>query len=141
MRNNQRGSGLLLVIIAIATLFAIVGISLERGIQLSQRVYKNHLEDSALNLAEAGVEYAFHQLVTSAGENFQSKKEVMLETGAFFVRVSHLTDSEMIEIVSTGTAMGKGRINEVVKTLRVLVQPAPENTEQTYVIYSWEESR
>ncbi len=140
MRNNQRGSSLLLVIIALATLFAILGVSLERGIKVFDRIYRNHLENAALNLAEAGVEYSFHQLA-STETSFQGKKEVMLDTGTFSIAVSHLDASEMVEILSTGTAIGKGRVDKVVKTLRILIHPLQEGAEQGYAIYSREEVR
>ena len=138
MMRNQRGSGLLLVIVVFATLFALLGVSLERGVKLFERIHRNHLEDVALNLAEAGVEYSIHQLTTSE-ENFQREHDVFLDTGTFSVSISALYASGNFEILSTGTAKGTGRIGDVVKTLRVRVQFDPKDVASVPVIYSREE--
>ena len=68
MLENQRGSALFLVIIVFATLFALLGMSLARGTTLFGQIQQKHLENVALNLAEAGVEYALHKMITSEKE-------------------------------------------------------------------------
>lgn len=138
MRKNQQGSALLLVIIVFATLFALLGISLERGFALFERIQKRHLENVAFNLAEAGVEYTLHQLVTT-GEYFPGEGNVVLDPGTFSTLVVHLGNSELLEILSTGTAKGNSRTGEVVKTLRVLVQLSPDESDQPPIIHFWEE--
>ncbi len=140
MIKNQRGSGLLLVIIVLTTLFTILAVSLERGQKIFERIHRNHLENIAFNLAEAGVEHTIHQLI-ALGDFFQGEKEVGLDTGTFSTSVSYLSASGMLEIVSIGKAQGKGQIGDVVRTLRIVIQFTPEDTERTVVIYSWEEVR
>lgn len=138
MMRNQRGSGLLLVIIVFATLFVVLGISLERGGDLYIQMHKSHLETAALNLAEAGVEYTIHRLVYSQ-ENYSGGGQISLDTGTFSTVITHLTPSDKIEILSTGQAKGSGQLRDVVKTLRVVVQRSRENTEKPLIILSREE--
>ncbi|MBD3307106.1 hypothetical protein GF339_11830, partial [candidate division KSB3 bacterium] len=118
MLSNQRGTALLLVIILFATLFALLGISLDRGLRLNERIYKRSFEETALHLAEAGVEHAIHQLVT-ASESFQGISNYALETGKFSTSVSSLSSPDMLEIISTGTATANRREGMVKKTLKV----------------------
>ena len=138
MMRNQRGSGLLLVIIVFATLFVVLGISLERSGQVFVQVHKRHLETAALNLAEAGVEYTLHKLAYSK-ENYSGEEQISLDTGTFSISVTHLTPSDRIEILSTGKAKGAGQLSNVVKTLRVVVQRSRENVEKPLILLSWEE--
>jgi hypothetical protein len=138
MINNQRGSGLLLVIIVFAVLFALLGVSLERGGELFVQIQKKQLETAALNLAEAGVEYTLDKILY-VKEDYSGAKNIKLETGTFSTSVSRLNLSGKLEIVSTGTAEGFGQVKDVVKTLRVVVQIDRENSEHPLVIHSREE--
>ncbi len=135
---NQRGSGLLLVIIIFATLFVLVGISLERGENVFVQVYEQHLETAALNLAEAGVEYTIHKLVHSQ-EEYSNGEQISLDTGIFSTSVTRFTASDKIEILSTGKAKGSGQLSDVQKTLRVILQLSQESPENPLRILSWEE--
>ncbi len=139
MINHQRGSGLFLVTIVFAVLFALLGISLERGEKLFVQVQKKHLETAALNLAEAGVEYTIHNIVYSKEEYYGEKHIDLDTTGTFSTSVSPLTPADKIEILSTGKAKGVGQLNDVVKTLRVVVQISQENPKRPFLILSWEE--
>ncbi len=136
MKKTQQGSVLLLVIIVFTSLFALLGLSLDRGLNLFTRIQTHYLEDVALNLAEAGVEYTIDRLVLLE-ENFQGEENVMLDTGTFSTLVSRSADSDMLEILSTGTATGNRSIGDIVKTVRVLVQISPDD--KNPIVYSWEE--
>lgn len=138
MLKNQRGSGLLLVIMVFATLFALLGLSLDRSLTLYERIQKNHLEDVALNLAEAGIEYTLHQMMDSE-KGFSGVENVALDTGRFSTSVSAPTPSGMVEILSTGIAEGKGRIPPVQKRLKVVLYIDPTNAETAPVVHSWQE--
>lgn len=139
MRNTQRGSGLLIVIIVFAVLFALVGVSLERNGDLFLQVHKHALETSAENLAEAGVTYAVEQLLQTAGQ-FHGDEQLNLEPGGTCaVSVSRLTASDKIQILSTGRAVGAGRVGDVVKTLRVVVQFSQENAQHPIILLAREE--
>lgn len=139
MLRTQRGSGLLLVILIFAVLFALVGISLERGGDVLVNVHKHHLETAALNLAEAGVEYGVHQLVYSGQDAYKDNTVSLEPVGTFSVTVSKLTSPDKVEILSVGKAKGSGPFPEVVKTLKVVVQLFPENAERPLVILSQQE--
>jgi hypothetical protein len=136
MLKNQRGSGLLLVIMIFAVLFALVGISLERSGDVLVNVQKHHLETAALNLAEAGVEYTIHQIVHTEQEIYGETSMTLEPVGSFSVTVSRVTPSNKVEILSVGKARGSGPFPEVVKTLKVVVQLSPEDTEQPLHILS-----
>ena len=138
MIRNQRGSGLLLVIIVFAMLFVVLGMSLERSGQLFIRVHKKHLETVAFNLAEAGVEYTIHRMVVS-NEDYSGGENISLDTGTFSTSVTRLSPSDKIEILSTGKAKGSGRLSDVVKTLRVVVRLSREDLENPLAILSREE--
>ncbi len=137
--HNQRGSGLLLVIIVFAILFALLGLGLERGEKLFVQVQLEHLEIAALNLAEAGVEYAIHKIVNSEEGDFGEEQINLDATGIFSVSVSRSTSSNIIEILSTGKAKGNGQLSNVVKTVKVVVQLSRENSEHPVKILSREE--
>lgn len=136
MLRNQRGSGLLLVIMIFAVLFALVGISLERGGDVLVDVQKHHLETAALNLAEAGVEYIIHQIVHTEQDIYEEKSVSLEPVGTFSVTVSRLTASDKVEILSVGKAKGSGPFPEVVKTLKVVVQLFPEDADRPLLILS-----
>jgi hypothetical protein len=138
MIKNQRGSGLLLVIIVFAVLFALVGMSFERGEKLLIQMHKKHLETAALNLSEAGVEYTIHKIVFS-GEDYYVEENISLATGTFSTSVSPLPSSGKIEILSTGKAEGTGQLKDITKILRVVVQISQENSDRPLVILSREE--
>ena len=138
MLKNQRGNALLLVIIVFATLFALLGMSLDRGTTLFGQIYQKHLENAALNLAEAGIEYTLYKMMTS-GKEFFGEENIILETGTFSTSVSEFTPSGMIEIYSKGIAKGKGQIETVHKTLRVVVYFDSEYSENPPVVHAWEE--
>lgn len=136
---NQRGSALLLVIIIFAVLFALVGLSLERGGDTLMKVQSHHLETAALNLAEAGVEYVVHKIVQSQGDFYGEEIVTLKPTGTFSVSVSRLTPSDKIEILSVGKAKGTGQFSDVTKTLRVVVQLSPETPDHPVVLVSRED--
>ena len=138
MKKKQQGSALLLVIIVFATLFALLAMSLERGVAIYERIHTHHLDNVALQLAEAGIEYTLHQLIT-AGGNFQGEENIELDTGTFSTLVIRTDDSSLLEILSTGTAKGNRRVKEVVKTLRVLVQFSPDDRQNPLIIHFREE--
>lgn len=137
---QQRGSGLLIVIIVFATLFALVGFALERSGDVFVQVQKQHLETAARDLAEGGVEYAIQQIASSP-EGYAGKETLNLEpAGLFSIAVTRLTPADRFEIISTGTANGAGQRPNVVLTLRVVGQRAPENPQRPVTILSWEET-
>lgn len=138
MIHSQRGNGLLLVIIAFAVLFGVIGLSLEQHGDMVATIQKHHLETTALNLAEAGIAYAIDKIHTS--ENFYGEESLQLEaTGTFTVSISQLTPSNKIEILATGRATGTGsRISDVVKTIRVVLQRTDEDSEQPFTLLSRE---
>jgi Tfp pilus assembly protein PilX len=138
MFTNQRGSGLLLVVMVFAVLFALVGLSLERSGDLFIQIQKEHLQTMALNLAEAGVDYALDKLVTSTG-NYSGAETTTLETGTCSTLVYRLNSSGKFEIVATGIAKGSGQVKEVVKTVKVIVQFDREQSDHPLVIQSREE--
>ncbi len=138
MKKHQQGSALLLVIVVFATLFALVAMSLERGVALFSRIHTHHLENAALHLAEAGVEYTLHHLATE-GKEFQGEENVELDTGTFSTLVRHADDSKCVEILSTGTAKNSGQGQDIVKTLRVLVQFPADASQELPHIQLWEE--
>ena len=117
MIKNQRGNALLLVIIVFATLFALVGISLNRGVALVGQLQRQGRKEMALNLAEAGVEYALYNIRVS--KEFFGEENIELDTGTFSTSVSYLTPSGKIEIFSTGVVPGKGKLGEVRKSLKL----------------------
>jgi hypothetical protein len=139
MKTTQRGNGLLLVIIVFATAFTLLGLSLERSNHLLLTIHKKHLENTARNLAEAGIEYAIHQILSSP-ETLYGTETKHLETGTFSTTVSRLTPSGKIGILSTGTATSAGRLNDVIKTLRVVVQLSPDDAADPLILYSREEN-
>ena len=130
MIKNQRGNALLLVIIVFATLFAFVGISLNRGIAVVGKIQRQARAEMALNLAEAGVEYALYKIHDS--KEFFGEENIELETGTFSTSVSYLTPSGKIEIFSTGIVPGNRNLEEVRKSLKVVVQIDSENPPVVY---------
>ena len=139
MIRQQRGSALLVVIIVFATLFALLGLSFERGSTVFVQIQQKHLETAARNLAEAGVEYAIHKIVSSQKE-YSGKETMSLDpTGTFSISVARLTPADQIEILATGKATGSGQRPEVTSTLRVVVQLSQENSKRPVVILSWKE--
>jgi len=138
MVRNQRGNALLLVIVVFATLFALAGMSFERGEQLLRRMQHQSLEQAALNLAEAGVEYALHQIVL-AGNDVKHTTEVELETGSFSTSVLY-SFSGRFEIVATGSAKNGHRLEDtVIKTLKVHGRFSPDEPDAVPVVMGWEE--
>lgn len=138
MVRNQRGNALLLVLVVFATLFTLVGMSFERGEQLFKRLQHQSLEQSALNLAEAGVEYALHQMALP-GNDKEKTTEIALETGYFSTSVSY-SSAGRFEIVATGKAKNGHRMEEsVIKTLRVQGRFSPDEPGAVPVVTIWEE--
>ena len=135
MLKNQQGNALLLVIIVFATLFALLGISLNRGTVLVKHLQQKCREEVALNLAEAGVEYALYKIHES-GKTFSGEENIELETGTFSTSVSYLTASGKIAISSTGFVKETRNIDSVRKTLKVIVH---FDAETAPVVYSWGE--
>jgi hypothetical protein len=107
-------------------------------LRLNDRIYKRSFEETALHLAEAGVEHAIHQLVT-AGDTFQGISNYALETGTFSTSVASLSSPDRREIISTGIATANPREGKVRKTVKVVVQLQPANPDAGVVIQSWEE--
>jgi hypothetical protein len=139
MIRQQRGSALLVVIVVFATLFALLGLSFERGSTLFIQIKQKHLETTARNLAEAGVEYAIHKIVSSPKE-FSGKETLSLDpTGTFSISVARLTPADQIEILATGKAKASGQLSEVASILKVVVQLSQENSNRPMVILSWKE--
>ena len=139
MLRNQRGNALLLVIIVFGTLFALLGMSFERGGQLLDRLQQQSYEEIALNLAEAGVEYALHQIVLF-GKNVQGTQEVTLDTGTFSTTIS-CCPSGSFEIVATGKAKNGQQQEEavIIKTLKVQGRFPADEPEAVPVVTVWEE--
>jgi hypothetical protein len=136
---TQRGSALLLVIIVFAVLFALVGISLEQSGDVLVNIRDHHLETVSLNLAEAGIEYAIHKIIHSEGDFYGEEKGSLEPTGTFYISVSQLTPSDKVEIISVGTAKVSGSSPVVTKSLRVVVQLSPEETERPVILLSRED--
>ncbi len=136
MRHSQRGNGLLLVIMAFAVLFAVIGMSLENNSRMVVNIHKHHLETAALNLAESGLAYAIDKIHTA--DNFYGEESLQLEgSGTCVVSIAQLTPSNKIEILVTGRAAGRGpRVPDIVKTIRVMLQRAEEGSEQPFVLLS-----
>lgn len=138
MLRNQRGNALLLVIIVFGTLFALLGMSFERGGQLLGRLHHQSYEQIALNLAEAGIEYALHQIALD-GKDVAATQEAALDTGTFTASISY-GPSGNFEIVATGKAKN-GALEEdmVSKTLRVWGRFSPDEPDAIPVVTFWEE--
>jgi hypothetical protein len=138
MRHSQRGNALLLVIIAFATLFAVIGLSLEHNGDVAVSVKKHHLETAALNLAESGIAYAFDKMYTS--DNFYGEESFQLDpVGTCTVSITQLTPSNKIEILTIGRATGTGsRLSDAVRTIRMVIQRAEEGTEEPFILLSRE---
>lgn len=138
MRHSQRGNGLLLVIIAFATLFAVIGLSLEQNSDVAVTIQKHHLETSALNLAEAGIAYALDKMHTS--DNFYGEESFQLDpVGTCTVSITQLTPSNKIEILTIGHATGSGsRLSDAVRTIRMVIQRAEEDGEESFIVLSRE---
>ena len=136
MRHSQRGNGLLLVVMAFAVLFAVVGLSLEQNSQIAVNIHKHHLQTAALNLAEAGIAYALDKMYTS--DNFYGEENVQLEgSGTCTVSIIQLTPSNKIEILATGRAAGTGpRVSDTVTTIRMVLQRGEEDSEQRFIVLS-----
>lgn len=137
MLRNQRGNALLLVIIVFGTLFALLGMSFERGEQLLGRVQQQSYEEIALNLAEAGVEYALHQIMLS-GKNVAGTQEATLDTGTFTASISY-GPSGHFEIMATGKARnGQQEEDMVSKTIKVQGRFSPEKPDAGPVLTRWD---
>lgn len=138
MVRNQRGNALLLVLVVFATLFTLLGMSFDRGEQLLRRLQHQSLEQVALNLAEAGVEYALHQLALP-GNAIEKTMEIDLETGSFSTSVS-FSSSGHFEIMAAGRAKNGHRMEEsVIKTLKVQGRFSPDEPDAVPIVTIWEE--
>jgi hypothetical protein len=126
------------VIIAFATLFAVIGLSLEYNSDVAVNVKKHHLETAALNLAESGIAYALDKMYTS--DNFYGEESFQLDTiGTCTVSITQLTPSNKIEILTIGRATGTGsRVSDTVKTIRMVIQRAEEDDEEPFILLSRE---
>ncbi len=136
MRHSQRGNGLLLVIMAFAVLFAVIGVSLEQNSRMVVNIHKHHLETAALNLAESGLAYAINKMHTS--DNFYGEESLQLEESrSCTISIAQLTPSDKIEILVIGRAAGTGpRVSDTIKSLRAVLQRAEEGSEQPFVLLS-----
>jgi type II secretory pathway component PulK len=138
MSRQQRGNALLVVIIVFAVLFALVGLSLERGGLLITQIQQQHLKTSARNLAEAGLSYALYKMGTAAAE-YTGQEMVRLEpAGTFKIAVVRLTPANQFEILATGVAPGSAQATEVRTTLRVVAQRSQTNPQSPVKILSRE---
>ncbi|GAK55018.1 type II secretory pathway [Candidatus Vecturithrix granuli] len=138
MIRNQRGNALLLVLVVFATLFALLSMSFDRGEQLLRRLQHQSLEQVALNLAEAGVEYTLHQLALP-GNDIEKTTDIDLDTGSFSTSVSYFS-SGRFEIMATGKAKNGHRMEEtVIKTLKVQGRFSPDEPDAVPVVTIWEE--
>lgn len=138
MTHSQRGNGLLLVIMAFAVLFAVVGMSLDYNSKLVTTMYTHHLETAAMNLAEAGLAYAYDKLHTS--DTFYGEENLQLDPrSTCTVSITQLTPSNKIEILTSGRVASQGaRAADTVRTLRVVLQRNDEDDEQPFVQLSRE---
>ena len=138
MRHSQRGNGLLLVVMAFAVLFAVIGLSLEKNSRMVVNIHKHHLETAALNLAESGLAYALDKMHTS--DNFYGEESLQLEdSGTCTVSIAQLTPSNKIEILVIGRAAATGpRVSGTVKSIRMVLQRAEEGSERPFVLLSRE---
>lgn len=137
MLKNQRGSVLLLVIVSFAIFLAMLGFALDRGIRLFKNIHQTSLDDVALNLAEAGVEFALYKIMTSEGD-FSGEDNVILDTGTFSTSISYLASSGKIEIYSKGIVKRQWKNKTFHKTLRVVISIDQEHPEDLPVMYSRE---
>ena len=138
MRHSQRGNGLLLVVMAFAVLFAVIGLSLEKNSRMVVNIHKHHLETAALNLAESGLAYALDKMYTS--DNFFGEESLQLEdSGTCTVSIAQLTPSNKIEILVIGRAAATGpRVSDTVKSIRMVLQRAEEGSERPFIVLSRE---
>ena len=134
MRNRQQGSALLLVIMVVAVFLGMLAFMLDRGSTLFRSVNQTSLEDVALNLAEAGLEFAMHKIMTSEGD-FSGEDDVALETGRFSTSIKRLRPSGAIEIYSRGMSQN----DAVQRTLKMVVSIDKENPAASPVMHSREE--
>ena len=137
MLKNQRGSVLLLVIVSFAIFVAMLGFALDRGIKLFKNIHQSSLEDVALNLAEAGVEFALYKIMTSEGD-FSGEDTVTLDTGTFSTSISYIASSKMIEIYSKSIVKRQEKNKTFHKTLRVVISIDQKHPEDLPVMYSRE---
>jgi hypothetical protein len=134
MRHNQRGSGLLLVVMVFAALFAFIGFTLERSQHHIQSFQRAAFATAAENVTEAGIVYALEQVRQSNG-TLQGQYDVTLDaTGDFTITITPVAHT--FEILATGKVHRIGSDVETTKTVRVVVQFVPENAERPFVLIS-----
>ncbi|MCP4404236.1 MAG: hypothetical protein GY801_43885 [bacterium] len=138
MGKHQQGSALLLVIMVVAVFLGLLAFTLDRGTTLFKSVHQSSLEEMALNLAEAGLEFAVHKIMTSEGD-FSGEDEVVFNTGRFSTSINRLRSSGTIEINSRGIAASQSQNNAVQRTLKVVISVDKEGTEVSPLMHSREE--
>lgn len=138
MRKHERGSALLLVIMIVAVFLGLLAFMLDRGSTLFKSVHQSSQEEVALNLAEAGLEFAVHKIMSSEGE-FSGDDEVVFKTGRFSTSINLLLPAGTIEIYSRGVAASQAQNNAVQRTLKVVISVDRESPEAVPVMHSREE--
>ncbi|PID58930.1 hypothetical protein CSB45_02715 [candidate division KSB3 bacterium] len=138
MRKHERGSALLLVIMIVTVFLALLAFMLDRGTSLFQSIHHSSQEEVALNLAEAGLDFAVHKIMTSKGD-FSGEEDVVLSTGRFATTITRLNSSGTIEIYSRGMSASPQQHDAVQRTLRMLISFDKESPEAVPVMYSREE--
>ena len=138
MRRQERGSALLLVIMVVAVFLGLLAFMLDRGTSLFKSVHQTSQEDVAFQLAEAGLEFAVHKIMSSE-EDFSGEDEVVFKTGRFSTSITRLRPSGTIEIYSRGIATNQSRNAAVQRSLKMVVSIDKEGSERSPVMHSREE--